>query len=127
VLAFGKGVGELFRTADRFSLALLCGPVLNKIMNVWHMRTQLVSHHGNESVRDLSLLCRNKMLRPIGIMVVSGARSLFLMSVIPVTLGRVRRGSTRLGNKFFTNRLRVATRCLPTPGLENKRTRDTHR
>ena len=26
---------------------------------------QLVSHHGTDSVRDLGLLCRNKMLRPV--------------------------------------------------------------
>jgi len=33
-----QGVGKRFRTADRFRLALFCGPALNKIMNVWHMQ-----------------------------------------------------------------------------------------
>jgi len=28
---------------------------------------QLVGHHGTESVRDLGLLCRNKMLRLMGL------------------------------------------------------------
>jgi len=46
---------------------------------------QLVSHHGTDSVRDLGLLCRNKMHRPVGIMVVNGTHSVFLMPVIPVT------------------------------------------
>jgi len=43
---------------------------------------QLVSHHGTDSVRDLGLLCRNKMVRPVRIMVVSGTCSVFLMSVV---------------------------------------------
>jgi len=46
---------------------------------------QLVSHHGTDLVRDLCLLCRNKMLRRTGIMVVNGTRSVFLISFPPVT------------------------------------------
>ena len=41
---------------------------------------QLASHHGTDSVKDLGLLFRNKMLRPVDIMVVSDTRSVFLMS-----------------------------------------------
>jgi len=48
---------------------------------------QLVTHHATDSVRDLGLLCRNKMLRPVGIMVVNGTRSVLLMSVVPVASG----------------------------------------
>jgi len=49
----------------------------------------LVSYHGTDAVKDLDLLCRNKMLRPIGILLVNGTRSVFLMSVVPVTFGRI--------------------------------------
>jgi len=55
-------------------------------MNVWQIQIYYNStHHGTDSVRDLGLLCRNKMLRPVGIMVVKGIRSVFLVSVVPVT------------------------------------------
>ena len=40
---------------------------------------QLESHHGTDPVRDLGLLCRIKMLRPVEIMVVNGTRSVFLI------------------------------------------------
>jgi len=50
---------------------------------------QLVSHHGTDSVRDLGLLCHNNMLRPVGIMAVNGTRSVFLLSVVPVTFGPI--------------------------------------
>jgi len=50
---------------------------------------QLVSHRGTDSVRDVGLLCRNKMPRPAGIMVFNGTRSVFLMSVVPVTFGPI--------------------------------------
>ena len=32
---------------------------------------QLVSHHGTDSMRDLGLISRNTMLRPVGIVVES--------------------------------------------------------
>jgi len=41
--------------------------------------TRTVSHHGTHLVRDLGLLCRNMMLRHVGIMVVNGTRSAFLI------------------------------------------------
>jgi len=43
---------------------------------------KLVCHHGTDSVRNLGLLCNNKMLRPVRIMVVNGTRSVFIMSVV---------------------------------------------
>jgi len=45
---------------------------------------QFISHHSTDSVRDLVLLYCNKMLRLVGIMVVIGTRSVFLMSVVLV-------------------------------------------
>jgi len=36
-------------------------------------------------MKDLGFLFRNKMLRPLEIMVVNGSHSVFLMSVVPVT------------------------------------------
>jgi len=57
-------------------------------MNVWQILTSYnsLSHHGTDSMRDLGLLCLNKMLRPVGI-TFSGTRNVFLTSVIPVTFG----------------------------------------
>jgi len=49
----------------------------------------VLSHRGTDSVNDLSLLCRNKMLRPARIMVVNGTRTVFLMAVVPVTFGPI--------------------------------------
>jgi len=43
---------------------------------------RLVSHHGNNSVIYLGLPCRNKMLRPVRIVVVNGTRCVFLMPVV---------------------------------------------
>ena len=40
-------------------------------------------------MRDLGLLCRNEMLRSVGIMVVNGIRSVFLISVVPATFGPI--------------------------------------
>ena len=55
-------------------------------MNVWHMQiyynSKVIIALIQDSVRDLGLLCRSKMLRPVGIMVVNGTRSVFLMSVV---------------------------------------------
>jgi len=50
---------------------------------------QLVSHRGTDSVRDLGLLCRNKMPGSVGIMVVNGTRSVFLMSGVPTTFAPI--------------------------------------
>jgi len=50
---------------------------------------QLVNHHGTDSVTDIGLLCRNKILRPVGIMVINGNCIVFLMSVVPVTFGPI--------------------------------------
>jgi len=75
---------------------------------------QLVSHHGTDSGRDLGLLCSTKMLRPVGIM--NGTRIVFLMSVVAVIFGTIW-PSARPGNNFFTDRQRVAARCLPTPAV----------
>jgi len=36
---------------------------------------QSLRHHGTDSVRDLRLLCRNKMLRSVGIAVVNDTRN----------------------------------------------------
>jgi len=49
-------------------------------MNVWQNANlvQFISHHGTDSVRVLGLLCRTKMLRAAGMMVVIGTRNLFL-------------------------------------------------
>jgi len=62
-------VSNLFCTADRFQLGIIMRTDLDKLMFAT-CKLQLVSHHGTNSVRDLGLLCRNKMLRPVGIMVV---------------------------------------------------------
>ena len=64
---------------------------------------------GIDSMRDLGLICRNKLLRPIGIMAASDTLSVFLMSVVPVTFGPI-------WPWYRTDRHRVAARCLPTPG-----------
>jgi len=75
-----------------------CGPI-----SVWHYFVdhpqyeclayanllQVVTHHGTDLVKDLGLLCRNKILRPVGIMVASGTRSVFFISVLPVTFGPI--------------------------------------
>jgi len=74
--------------------------------------TRTVSQYGVASVRDLGLLCRNKMLRPVAIMVVSGTRSVFLMSAISFTFGQFRLDSARPGNNFFTDRHRAAVPVL---------------
>jgi len=58
---------------------------------------QLVSHHGTDSVRDLGLLCRSKMIRPVGIMVANGNHSVFLTSVIQSHLDQFDLGSARFG------------------------------
>jgi len=79
---------------------------------------QLVRHHGTDSVRDLGLLCRSKMLRPAEIMVVNITCSVFLMSVVSVTLDQFVLGSPRPSNNFFADRHRTAAQCLPIPGIK---------
>ena len=81
-------VGNLFRTADRFQpgISLRTGPQLNSWCLAHVNLLQLVNHHGTDSLRDLGLLYSNKKLWSVGIMVVNGTRSVFLMSVVPVTL-----------------------------------------
>ena len=75
-----------FARRTGFSLTLFCGPALKILNALAHANLlQLVSHRGTDSVRDLGLPCRNKMLRPVGIMVVNGTRSVFIRSVVPVT------------------------------------------
>jgi len=110
------GVGNLFRTADR----LVPSRTAFK-NNECLVRTQIyynsLRHHGTDSVRDLGLLCCSNMLRPVGIMVVNGTRSVFLMSVVPVTLEQLGFCAARPGNNFSTDRHRAAARCLPTPGV----------
>ena len=51
---------------------------------------------GIDSMRDLGLICRNKLLRPIGIMAASDTLSVFLMSVVPVTLDQFGLGTARI-------------------------------
>jgi len=77
---------------------------------------QLVSHHGTESVGDVGLLFRNKILRRVGIIVVNGTRSVFLSYV-------------RRSSHFWTNLALVShspvtissrpARCLPAPELQH--------
>jgi len=45
----------------------------------------MVSYHDIDSVRDLDLLCNNKLFRPVGIMVVDDTHNVLLMSVVPVS------------------------------------------
>jgi len=70
-------VGNLFHSADWFqpSIIFRTSPQLHNehLANVNLL--QLVTHHGTDSLRDLGLLCHNKMLRPVGITVVNGTRS----------------------------------------------------
>jgi len=110
------GIGNLFRTADW----LVPSRAAFK-NNECLVRTQIyynsLRHHGTDSVRDLGLLCCSNMLRPVGIMVVNGTRSVFLMSVVPVTLEQLGFCAARPGNNFSTDRHRAAARCLPTPGV----------
>jgi len=71
-----QGSTIFFAPRTGFSLTLFCGPALNKIIDecLEHANLlELISYHGADSVRDLGLLCRSKMLRPVGIMVVSGS------------------------------------------------------
>jgi len=65
---------------------------------------QLVSHSGTDAVRDIGMLCRNKMLQHLRIMAVNATRSVFLMSVVPVTSGPIL--------PWFRT-----ARCLPTTAL----------
>jgi len=60
------GAGDLSRTADQFQpcLILRTGPQGHNECWPHANLLQLVSHHGTDSVRDLGLLCRNKMLQP---------------------------------------------------------------
>ena len=37
----------------------------------------------------MGLFCRNKMLRPVWVMVFNGTHSVFLVSVVTVTFGRI--------------------------------------
>jgi len=65
---------------------------------------QLVSHHGTDSGRDLGLLCRNKMLRRVGIEVVkvNGTFSRFLQ-LFQSLLDKFGLSSARPSNSFFTD------------------------
>ena len=80
-----QGSAKLFRTAQGLQpgIILRTGPHENECLARANL-LRLVSHHGIVSVRDLGLVCSNEMLRPAGIMVVNGTRSVFLMSVLPV-------------------------------------------
>jgi len=49
--------------------------------------SHLVSHLGTDAAKDLDFLCRNKILRHVGISLVNVTRSMFLISVVPVTFG----------------------------------------
>ena len=40
-------------------------------------------------MKDLGLLCRNEMFRPVGTMAVNGTRSVFRMAVVPDTFGPI--------------------------------------
>ena len=84
-------IGNLVCTADQFQPGIFCRPALNKIVNIWCNANllQLISHHGTFSVRDLGLLCCNKILWPAVIRVVIATRSVFLVSVISVTFGLI--------------------------------------
>ena len=84
-------VGNLFPTADRFQPGniLQTGPKWNDERLAHANLLQLVSHRDTDSVRDMGLLCCNKMLRPLRIMVFNGTRSVFLVSVVPVTFGLI--------------------------------------
>jgi len=107
-----QGDGNLFRTADRFQpgIILLTGPQQQNNESLVHANLlQLVSHYGIDSVKDLGLLCLNKVLRPAGIIVVNGTRIVFLMSVVTVILDKFDFGSAQPGNNFFTGR--------PQPGV----------
>jgi len=50
---------------------------------------QLVSHHDTDSVRELGLLCCNKMLQSVRIMINNDTPNVFHMSVDPVTFGPI--------------------------------------
>jgi len=79
----------------------------------------ITTHHGTDSVRDLGLLCRNKMLRPARIMVVNGIRSVFLMCQSFQSLSdQFGLSFSRPSNNFFTPR--DAARCLQTTELDPK-------
>jgi len=71
---------------------------------------------------DLGLLCRNKTLRLVGMMVVNGTRTLFLRQSFQLLLNQFGLGSVRPGNNFYTDRPRAAARCLPTSVLLDIRT-----
>ena len=84
VYALGQGSATFFELWTGFSLALVFEPALNKIMFDHANLLQHVSHHGT-LVTDLGLLCHEKVLRPVRIMGVNGTRSVFIISVVPVT------------------------------------------
>jgi len=75
---------------------------------------QLVTQHGTDSEENLGLLSRNKMLRPIGIIVVNGTRNVFMCQFFQSLLDQFGLGFARPGNNFFTDRHRAAAWCLPT-------------
>ena len=52
-------------------------------------------------MRDLGLLCRNKILRPAGIVVVNGTRTVFFMSIVLVTSGPVLPWFRKARQQFF--------------------------
>jgi len=81
---------------------------------------QLISHQGTASVIYLGLLCRNKMIQPVRIIVVNGTRSVFLMPVVPDTFGPIWPWFRTAGNNLFTDRHRAVARSLPTSSLRNR-------
>jgi len=86
-----------------FSLELFCGLALNKNDDcLAHADLlQLAWHHGYDSMRGLGLLCRNKVLRPAGIVTVNDTRGVFLMSVVPVNFGPIRLWFHTAGEQFL--------------------------
>jgi len=112
-----SGVGNVFHTADRFQPGsiLRTGPQQHNEC-LAHI-SQLVSHHGTDSVRDLSLLCRNKMLRPVWIMLVNDTAVCSLCQSFQSLLDQFGLGSARPGKNFFTDRHRAATLCLSSPAI----------
>jgi len=102
---FTSVVGNLFRTSDRFqpSISLLTGlQQNNKYLAIVNL-LELVRHRGTDSVRDLGLLCRNKMLRLAGIIVVNGIRRVFLRQSFQSHLDQFSLGSA-LSDNYFSDR-----------------------
>jgi len=65
---------------------------------------QLVSHHGIDSEGDLGWLCRSKILRPAGNIVVNGTCNVFLCPSFQSLLHQFSLGFARPGNNIFTDR-----------------------